>query len=92
MVAEYAKDVEYFNNTKCYRCKNFKNSLHIVYSTPLEPLCMGDFESVEDFRQQYPNAQVKSYSHNMICLEREKSHPMGAGFCGCLFNWLSPGC
>ena len=33
---------------------------------------MGDFESVEDFRQQYPNAQVKSYSHNMACLEREK--------------------
>lgn len=72
MASEHAKDIEYFNNTKCYRCKNFKNSLHIVYSTLLEPLCMGDFESVEEFRQRYPNAQVKSYSHNMTCLEREK--------------------
>lgn len=70
--AEHAKDVEYFNNTKCYRCKNFKNSLHIVYSTPLEPILMGNFDSVGDFRQQYPDARVKSYSHNMICLEREK--------------------
>ena len=72
MTAEHAKDVEYFNNTKCYRCKNFKNSLHIVYSTPLEPILMDNFKSVEDFRQQYPDARVKSYSHNMVCLKREK--------------------
>lgn len=69
---EHEKDVEYFNKTKCYRCQYFSHRLRLIFSTPFEPVCSGDFDTINDFRKRYPDAKVKSLSHIMNCRKREE--------------------
>ena len=69
---EHEKDVEYFNKTKCYRCQYFNCKVHIIFSTMIEPIISGQFDSIDEFKKRYPNAAVKSISCDMGCKKRQE--------------------
>lgn len=69
---EHQKDIEYFNKTKCYRCKYFQCKLQIMYATAIEPCCVGDYDSIEQLRERKPNAVPRSITHKMTCNKRQE--------------------
>lgn len=69
---ERKKDIEYFEKTKCYRCKHFKNKLTIMYNTLFEPFNLKDFDTIKEFKDSVKPIEVKNVKYNMYCTKREE--------------------
>ena len=72
--SEYKKDVEYFNKTKCYRCKNFHNEISMIGSTLIDPIVSKSFNNMEELKNYVKEhkCQVQHYQQMIDCNKRKE--------------------
>ena len=78
-IQEHLKDIKYYNTTRCYRCKYFKNSLEIGFAHALSPLDINHFKNMDECNEEMTRLATKTVSgkpiikfvkHNMTCGKR----------------------